>query len=117
MFLFISILIKEILQYLNYLGINLNLDSCVNCGSSKVVTLSISKGGYVCAKHRTNEPLVSEKVMKMLRLYYYVDISKISDIKIDDEVSNDINRIIDEYYEAYSGVYTKSKKMLKELVN
>lgn len=105
------------LQYLNYLGINLNLDSCVNCGSSKVVTLSISKGGYVCAKHRTNEPLVSEKVMKMLRLYYYVDISKISDIKIDDEVSNDINRIIDEYYEAYSGVYTKSKKMLKELVN
>ena len=48
---------------------------------------------------------------------FYVDISKISDIKIDDEVSNDINRIIDEYYEAYSGVYTKSKKMLKELVN
>lgn len=105
------------LQYLNYLGINLNLDSCVNCGSSKVVTLSIPKGGYVCAKHRTNEPLVSEKVMKMLRLYYYVDISKISDIKIDDEVSDEINRIIDEYYEAYSGVYTKSKKMLKELVN
>lgn len=103
------------LQYLNYLGINLNLDSCVNCGSSKVVTISIPKGGYVCQTHRTNEPLVSEKVMKMLRLYYYVDISKISDISIDEDVSKEIDHIIDEYYQEYSGVYIKSKKILKEL--
>ena len=33
-------------QYLSYLGINLNLDECVKCGSSKVVTLSMNKGGY-----------------------------------------------------------------------
>ena len=103
------------LQYLEYLGINLNLDSCVTCGSNKVVTLSLSKGGYVCQNHRTNEPIISEKVMKMLRLYYYVDISKISDIDIDDNVSNEINRIIDEFYEEYSGVYIKSKKVLREL--
>ena len=103
------------LQYLEYLGINLNLDNCVTCGSNKVVTLSLSKGGYVCALHRTNEPLISEKVMKMLRLYYYVDISKISELDIDKEVSNEINHIIEEYYEEYSGVFVKSKKMLKDL--
>ena len=103
------------LQYLEYLGINLDLDDCVKCGSTKVVTLSLSKGGYVCQKHRTNEPLISEKVMKLLRLYYYVDISKISNLDIDEEVSNQINHIIEEYYDEYSGVYIKSKKMLKEL--
>ncbi len=103
------------LQYLEYLGINLNLDNCVTCGSNKVVTLSLSKGGYVCALHITNEPLISEKVMKMLRLYYYVDISKISELDIDEEVSNEINHIIEEYYEEYSGVFVKSKKMLKDL--
>ena len=103
------------LQYLNYLGINLNLDNCVKCGSSKVVTLSLSKGGYICANCRTNEPIISEKVMKMLRLYYYVDISKISNIDIDEKVSETINKIIEEYYDEYSGVYMKSKKMLKEL--
>lgn len=103
------------LQYLEYLGINLNLDSCVTCGSTKVVTISLSKGGYVCANHRTNEPIISEKVMKMLRLYYYVDISKISDIDIDIEVSETINNIIAEFYEEYSGVYVKSKKVLKDL--
>ena len=103
------------LQYLNYLGINLDLDDCVKCGSKKVVTLSLSKGGYICAKDRTNEPIISEKVMKLLRLYYYVDISKISNLDIDEDVSNQINQIIDEYYEEYSGISLKSKRMLKDL--
>ena len=103
------------LQYLSYLGINLNLDNCVKCGSSKIVTLSLSKGGYVCNNCRTSEPLLDEKVLKMLRLYYYVDISKISNLDIDKKVSDMIDTIIDEYYEQYSGVYLKSKKMLKEL--
>ncbi len=105
------------LQYLEYLGINLNLDSCVTCGSTKVVTLSLPKGGYVCAQHRTNEPLISEKVIKMLRLYYYVDISKINELNIDPKVSEEISNIIEEYYDEYSGIYLKSKKIIKELEN
>ena len=103
------------LQYLSYLGINLNLDNCVKCGNSKIVTLSLSKGGYVCNNCRTDEPLLDEKVLKLLRLYYYVDISKISNLDIDKNVSDMINTIIDEYYEQYSGVYLKSKKILKDL--
>lgn len=103
------------LQYLNYIGINLNLDECVKCGSNKVVTLCMSKGGYLCANCRTNEPIINEKVVKLLRLYYYVDISKISSLDIDKSVSDEINLIISEFYDTYSGVYTKSKKFLNEL--
>ncbi len=103
------------LQLLEYLGINLNLDNCVVCGSTKVVTLSLDKGGYVCASHRTNEELLDPKVIKLLRLYSYVDISKISNLDIDIEVSKKISEIIDLYYDQYSGVYIKSKRMLKEL--
>ena len=103
------------LQYLEYLGIDLNLDSCVKCGSTKVVTLSLSKGGYVCQNCRTNEILIDEKVLKMLRLYYYVDISKINELNIDKKISDEIDNIINEYYEEYSGIYMKSKKMLKTL--
>ena len=103
------------LQYLEYLGISLNLDSCVKCGSTKVVTLSLSKGGYVCALHRTNEPIISEKALKLLRLYNYVDISKITALEIEEKVRDEISNIIDMYYEEYSGVYLKSKKLLHEL--
>ena len=62
------------LQYLNYIGINLNLDECVKCGNSKVVTLSMKMGGYICSNCIENEPIIDEKVLKLLRLYYYVDI-------------------------------------------
>lgn len=103
------------LQYLNYIGINLNLDECVKCGSSKVVTLSMSKGGYICSQCRENEPLVDEKVLKLLRLYYYVDISKITNLDIDDTTSKTINQILCEYYDEYSGVRLKSKKFLRDL--
>ncbi len=103
------------LQYLSYLGINLNLDNCVKCGSSKIVTLSLSKGGYVCNNCRSDELIFDAKVLKLLRLYYYVDISKISNLDIDKNVSDMIDKIIDEYYEQYSGVYLKSKRILKDL--
>ena len=103
------------IQYLSYIGISLCLDSCVNCGSTKVVTLSTSRGGYLCSNCRQSEPILDGKILKLLRLYNYVDISKISNLDIDNEVSNAIDRIISEYYEDYSGVSTKSKKFLREI--
>ena len=103
------------IQYLSYIGISLCLDSCVNCGSTKVVTLSTSRGGYLCSNCRQSEPILDGKILKLLRLYNYVDISKISNLDIDSEVSNAIDRIISEYYEDYSGVSTKSKKFLREI--
>ena len=103
------------LQYLEYIGINLNLDECVKCGNTKVVTISMSKGGYICSNCRTNEPIVDAKGMKLLRLYNYVDISKISNLDIEDKVRDSIDFLINEYYDEYSGVITKSKKFLRDL--
>jgi len=103
------------LQYLDYMGINLNLDNCVICGNNKVITISLDKGGYICNNCRTNEPIINEKVLKLLRLYNYVDISKISNLDIDINVINEINVIINEYYDKYSGITTKSKKFLKDI--
>ena len=103
------------LKYLSYIGINLNLDECVTCGSTKVVTISLPKGGYICSNCRTTEPPVEEKVLKLLRLYNYVDISKITNLDIDKEISNKINHIITEYYDLYSGVSSKSKSFLNKL--
>ena len=103
------------LKYLSYIGINLNLDECVTCGSTKVVTISLPKGGYICSTCRTTEPPVEEKVLKLLRLYNYVDISKITNLDIDKEISNKINHIITEYYDLYSGVSSKAKSFLNKL--
>ena len=114
---FDSLIITNIveLKYLDYLGVMPNLSGCIVCGSSNVVTISSSKGGYLCNKCRTNEPLISDKSMKLIRMYYYVDIEKIEKINISDQIKNQINIFLDNYYDKYTGLYLKSKEFLKKI--
>ena len=103
------------LKYLDYLGIMPNLDGCIVCGSKNVATLSSDKGGYLCKNCITNEPITSDKAIKLVRMYYYVDIDKISKLDLSKDVINEVNNFIDDYYDRYTGLYLKSKNFLKNL--
>ena len=103
------------LKYLNYLGIAPTLDGCSICGNKSVVTLSIDKGGYLCSKCHTNEPLFSDKAIKLVRMYTLVDINKISKLDLNKDVVNEVNNFIDNYYDKYTGLYLKSKSFLKNI--
>ncbi len=103
------------LKYLDYLGIMPNLDGCIVCGSKNVVTLSSDKGGYLCKNCLTNEPISSDKAIKLVRMYYYVDIDKISKLDLSKDIINEVNNFIDDYYDRYTGLYLKSKNFLKNL--
>ena len=105
------------LKYLEYLGVMPILDGCCICGSKNIITLSSDKGGYLCAKCRTSEPLVSDKVLKLVRMYALVDINKISKLDLNNDVINAVNRFIDDYYDRYTGLYLKSKEFLNKLKN
>ncbi len=105
------------LKYLDYLGVMPNLDSCSICGAKTgIVTLSSSAGGYLCKNCiRHNEHNVSNKAIKLIRLFYYVDISKIDKLEIKESLEREINTFLDEYYEMYTGLYLKSKEFIKNL--
>ncbi len=104
------------LKYLEYLGVMPILECCSICGSkNSVATLSASKGGYICRNCLTNERIVSEKVIKLIRMFYYVDISKIEKTNISDNIKKEINLFLDEYYDRYTGLYLKSKEFLTNL--
>lgn len=105
------------LKYLEYLGVMPNLDGCCICGSKNVVTLSSDKGGYLCKKCHTNEPIVSDKAIKLVRMYNLVDINKISKLDINKDVVYEVNNFIDDYYDRYTGLYLKSKAFLKNMNN
>ena len=105
------------IKYLEYLGVLFNLDECVICGSkNNIATFDADKGGYICINCLTNEIIVDKKVIKMIRMYYYVNIDSIKEIKVDDLTKNTINKYLDLYYERYTGLYLKSKKMLSKIV-
>ncbi len=103
------------LKYLSYLGINPNFDSCAICNKNKVLTISVEKGGFVCTEHHTNEKIVNSKTLKIIRMLYYVDISKITKVDISSEIKKEIDEFIDEYYDRYTGLYLKTKEFLKNI--
>ena len=105
------------LKYLDYLGVMPELNSCCICGSKNIITLSSDKGGYICSNCRTYERLYSDKTLKLIRMFYYVDISKIDKLSINDDIKKEINEFLDSYYERYTGLYLKSKKFLNNLKN
>ena len=104
------------IKYLAELGVLFSLDECVICGSkTSIATIDADKGGFICLNCLTNEVIVDKKVIKMLRMYYYVNIKSISNIKVEDNIKGVINKFLDMYYERYTGLYLNSKNFLKNL--
>lgn len=104
------------LKYLDYLGITPVLDGCAVCGrKSSIVTFSSYRGGYICKNCYKNEKIVSTKAIKLIRMFYYVDIDKISKLDISTEAKTEINMFLDDYYNRYTGLYLKSKTFIKSL--
>ena len=104
------------LKYLDYLGVMPVLDRCSVCGSEKsIATLSSSRGGYFCNNCLKNDRMVSAKTIKLIRMFYYVDISKIEKLDISELCKNEINTFLNEYYENYTGLYLKSKNFINNI--
>lgn len=104
------------LKLLDFLGINLELNKCVKCGNKdNIITIDPEQGGYVCGKCRIDEQILDPKVIKMMRMYYYVEIDSISKIDINYDISNKINSLLNNYYDNYTGLYLNSKRFLDSL--
>ena len=104
------------LKMLDYLGIKPVVDECVNCGSKHdIVTISSYKGGYLCKNCARGEVIVNIKTIKLLRMFYYVDINKISKLEVSDSIKKELSRFIYDYYDRYSGIYLKSRDFLQSL--
>ncbi len=106
------------LKYLPYLGVGLELDSCILCGNkTDIVTIDADIGGYICKNCYTNQIIVSKKTVQLIRMYYYVEIDSILHLKIDEKVVKEINFFINRYYERYTGLFLNSKKFLNKMLS
>lgn len=103
------------LKCLDYLGVMPILDSCSVCGNENIITISADQGGYLCKNCRKDETIVDEKTIKLIRMFYYVDINKIEKLEISKKIREEINYFLNSYYERYTGLYLKSKKFIEEL--
>ncbi len=103
-------------KLLDYLGVGLNLTSCTICGNKKdIVTLSSERGGLLCKNCYHGERLVPLSIVKILNMYYLVDIKSISKLTIKKDSIYEINQFLNNYYDDYTGLYLKSKNFLKTI--
>lgn len=106
--------IKNILElkYLSFLGVAPIVDGCSICGkTTNIISLSDTAGGFICSNCYQNEGYYSAKAIKLLQIYYYIDISKLEKIDVEEKANNEISKFLDAYYERYTGIYLKSKNM------
>lgn len=100
-------------KFLDYLGVSLNLDSCVLCGNNDVCYLSIEHAGYLCSN--CSNVTMDKKILKLIRLYYYVDINKIDNLDVNKDILLNLNKFITEYYEKYTGLFLNSKNFFMKV--
>lgn len=106
------------LKYLDYLGVRPNIDGCSFCGSVKnIITLNSDCGGLICQNCYTNQYIVKEITIQLIRMFYYVDLDKITKLDIKNENLKELHYFLEEYYEKYTGLYLKSKKMLEKITS
>ena len=104
------------IKLLDYLGVKPMIDSCSICGSTKnIVSLSSTAGGYVCSNCYTDSGYSSKMAIKLIRMFYYVDIKNIEKLDIDSSNIKEVNDFLDDYYDRYTGIYLKSKSFLKQI--
>ncbi len=104
------------LKYLFYLGVAPILDRCSICGETKnIVTINSDAGGYICNNCYNNEYITNEKTVKLLRMFEFVDLSKIKELNIQDKNKKEINKFLEDYYTKYTGLYLKSKNFLNQI--
>ena len=102
------------LQLLSFLGVNLNLNSCVLCGNkNNLITIDMLKSGCICKDCYHDEPLFNEKALRLMQILEKVDLLKVEKLEITDyHVFEDIDNFLHEYYENYTGIYHQRKNKL-----
>lgn len=99
---------------LKHEGIELEVDGCVHCDSTKVTSISL-EGGFVCSLHQGSLPSMDIEVLKAFRHIYKLDIHSIDKIEYNELSLKPLLPIFHYYIEEYAGIYFKSKTFINKL--
>lgn len=101
---------------LDHNGVSLNVDGCVLCGSPKVVSISLSDGGFLCQEHALGHQQYSIDVLKGFRHIHKATIQSIDHLHFTQEVILTLMKIMDGFVEEYTGVTLKTSTFMKQIV-
>ena len=107
------------MKMLPVLGLHPILNQCAVCGSQEgQFSFSIREGGIICHRCLTKDPYhlkLSSATIKLLRIFYFFDLNRLGNISVKGETKAELKKVIDAYYNEYSGLFLKTKKFIEQL--
>ena len=93
---------------------------CLEKGNKNdIITISGYKGGYLCSKCYGEEYKYNLKTLKLIKMFYYVNLDSISKIEVSDLIKND--KVVMYLYSIFRdrkvGVYAQQNLYIVELWN
>jgi DNA repair protein RecO (recombination protein O) len=107
------------MKILHLAGYSPVLDQCAVCAeSTDNPVLGISSGGILCSKcaHREASPMaVSEKALKLLRLFLQMDIRRLGKIEVSLATKSMLKKFMRDFFDAHIDVRLKSRAFLDQM--
>lgn len=107
------------MKMLNTIGLYPVLNQCTMCENTEGhFSFSIREGGLLCHRCLERDPYhlkISPATVKLLRLFYYLDLSRLGSISVKPETKAELKMVISTYYDEYSGLNLKTKKFLNQM--
>jgi DNA repair protein RecO (recombination protein O) len=110
----LTIYILFLIYVLKHEGIELEVDGCVVCQDTKVVSISYD-GGFVCANHLGNLPVLDKEVLKAFRHFHKLSIHDIDKLQYKEKYLKQILPILEYYLDEFTGIQFKSKVFINSL--
>lgn len=101
---------------LDHNGVTINVDGCVVCGSTKVVSISLEDGGFLCQEHLQHHQTYSVEILKAFRHIHKMTIDKIDSLHIDEEIIKELIPIMDYFIDEYTGISLRTKTFIQQIV-
>lgn len=94
-------------------GYLIEVNHCVKCHeTSKIVSISIKEGGFICFDCKENELIYPKEILKLFRHINLINIKDIDKIKYSEVSLNTVSELIEAFVEEYSGIYFQTKKFM-----
>lgn len=107
------------MKMLDLFGLHPCLNQCTVCGSTDgEYSFSVREGGFLCHRCLEKDPYhikISQGTVKLLRLFYYFDLSRLGNIDVKPATKLELKKVISAYYDEYSGLHLKTKKFLNQM--
>ncbi|ASS76081.1 DNA repair protein RecO [Tumebacillus algifaecis] len=108
------------MKMLDLAGIRPELHHCAHCYKPlmQAVRFSIIHGGPLCGDcHHSDERAIWIKpvTLKLLQTFQGMDVRRLGDIKVGNDVRLQLGKVMKQYIDEYSGVTFKSRTFLEQL--